>query len=247
MRRNEEFMPMRRDRGSDLSPWSQGGGFGTSSFGASPWQMMRRMQEDMDRIFGQFFGDQGGFGGALAPFGQQTGMQQWAPSVDISQDDKEWRVEVDLPGVRREDIHSEIQDHHLIVRAEMRQEEQPKGGQQGGQAQGQQGQQSQQGQQRQYAHRERRYGYFQRVLPLPENVDEENVRCEFRDGVLTVHLPKMQQIPPRGRRIPVGEGSTQSQTLAGAKGGEASTQSAEASPQTGGGASGQGKKGKNPS
>jgi len=213
MRRNEDLMPMRRERGSDLSPWYEGGGFGSSFFGSSPWQMMRRMQEDMDRVFSQLFGGSGGFG-ATAPAGQQTNLQQWAPSVDISQNDKEWCVEVDLPGVKKEDIHAEVRDHHLFLRAEMRQEEQSPGSQaQGGQPQGNQPQGSQaqgsQPQQRQYFHRERRYGYLQRVLPLPENIDEENVSCDFRDGVLTIHLPKTQQALQQGRRIPVGTGETQ--------------------------------------
>jgi len=214
MRRNEEFMPMRRDRGNDLSPWYEGGGSGSSFFGSSPWQMMRRMQEDMDRMFGQFFGGQSGFGGAMTPQGQQTGVQAWAPNADISQDDKEWRVEVDLPGVKKEDIHAEVRDQHLFIRAEMRQEEQPQGSQpQGSQPQGSQPQgaqtQGSQPQQRQYFHRERRYGYFQRVLSLPENVDEQNVSCDFRDGVLTIHLPKTQQAIQQGRRIPIGTGETQ--------------------------------------
>jgi HSP20 family protein len=223
MRRNEEYIPARRGLGSDISPWSSGGGQGSSFLGASPWQTMRRMQEDMDRIFSQFFGGQGGLGGASIQPGTQTGMQQWAPSVDISQTDKEWCIEVDLPGVKREDITTEIQDHHLFIRAEMRQEEQTPTGQQQSQQQGQpQGQ-------RQFAHRERRYGLFQRVLPLPENADEENVRCQFQNGVLTIHLPKLAQMPSRGRRIPIGEGAQQ--VTAGAKGGEVSS-AAQNAPQS---------------
>lgn len=224
MRRNEDFLPTRRGWGSDLAPERQSG-FGSSFFGASPWQMMRRMQEDMDRVFGQFFGGQGGFG-TPARTGQETGLQQWSPNIDISQTDKEWLVEVDLPGARKEDIHTEIQEHHLIIRAEMRQESEAQPGQPQGQQAGQQaGQQfgqaqGQQAGQRQYYHRERRYGYFQRVLPLAENIDEENVRCEFQNGVLTIHLPKLDQMASRGRRIPIGEG-TEQRAMAGAKGGEA--------------------------
>jgi len=235
MRRNEDQMPMRRERGSDLAPWYEGGGFGSSFFGSSPWQMMRRMQDDMDRMFSQFFGGSGG-GGAMAPAGQQGSLQQWAPNVDISQNDQEWCVEVDLPGVKKEDIHAEVRDHHLFLRAEMRQEESS----QDRPAQGSPAQANQPGQ-RQYHHRERRYGYFQRVLPLPENIDEAKVSCDFRDGVLTIHLPKTPQALQQGRRIPVGTGDTQrapeqagrmpererqedrEPAMAGARGGEASS------------------------
>jgi HSP20 family protein len=251
MRRNEEYMPARRER--DLSPMSPFGGSGQSFFGTSPWQMMRRMQEDMDRVFSQFFGGSAGSGGWPAATGQQQGMQVWTPSVDISQDDKEWRIEADLPGARKEDVHVEVRDGYLVISAEMRQGDQPQGGQtqgtpatqgqqqgtQGqqpgmqGQQQGMQGQQQgTQGQQRQYAHRERRYGYFQRVLALPDNVDEENIRCEFNNGVLNVHVPKVEPRAPQGRRIPIGAseaqqgngpGRQEQRAMAGAKGGEAAS------------------------
>lgn len=220
MRRNEEFMPMRRGREADLSPWSQPGSFGGSFFSQSPWQMMRRMHEDMDRMFSQFFGGQGGFGDLPAFGGQQATLQQWSPSVDISQNDREWCIEVDLPGVKKDDIHIQLQDGHLMLRAEMREETQPQEApagqaqgtqQQAGQAQGTQQAGQTQGApspQRQYHHRERRYGFFQRVLTLPENVNEEQISCDFRNGVLTVHLPKAEQSRPQGRRIEIGDGET---------------------------------------
>src|SRR4051794_17142287 len=122
---------MRRNDDYSLSRWQPERGLArgdfwsnpSSFFTASPWQAMRRMQEDMDRIFGQFFGQQGGIGGALAQAGQQ-----WAPNVDISQTDREWLIEADLPGVRRDDIDIQVQNHYLVLRAEMRQDE-PQGGQ----------------------------------------------------------------------------------------------------------------------
>jgi HSP20 family protein len=241
MRRNENRLPDRRDWPGSLSPASQSDLFSPSTLLASPWQMMRRMQEDMDRVFGQFFGSPFGSGGVPAQAGQPAGLQQWAPSVDISQNDKEWCIETDLPGVKPEDIDLQVQDQYLILRAELRPEEAP----QGQQAEGQSGQQptgqKQNGQQqeqpqRQYHHRERRWGYFERVLPLPENVDEGKVSCDFQHGVLTIHLPKTEPQAAQGRRIPIGAGqssaasgqtgsrASQSQAgeraMAGAKGGE---------------------------
>ena len=102
----------------------------------------------------------------------------------------------------------------------MRQGEQPQGQQPG-----------QEGRQRQHPHRERRYGYVQRILTLPDNLDEEKINCEFQNGVLTVHVPKMEQRAPQQRRIPVGEGTLQGNgnsrreepTMVGAKGGAASS------------------------
>jgi len=149
--------------------------------------MMRRMQEDLDRMFGELFGGEAGTGAAAAA--GETGLR-WAPQMDVSESDREWCVEAELPGVDRNDIHVQLENHHLVLRAETRQET---GSPSNGEAE------------RQYHHRERRYGYFQRVIPLPENVNEEQVSCEFRDGVLTVHLPKTQQGRTAARRVPIQE------------------------------------------
>jgi HSP20 family protein len=186
------------------------------------------MQEDMDRVVSQVLGGSAGTGGVPATSGQ-PGAQTWAPSVDISQNDKEWRIEADLPGVKKEDINVEVHTGYLVLGAETRQGEQPQGQQEGNQ--GRQGQQGPEGQHRQHTHRERRYGSFRRVLTLPDNLDEENIHCEYQNGVLTVHVPKMEQRAPQHRRIPVGVGTEQGNghspreepAMAGAKGGGASS------------------------
>lgn len=180
MRRSDENLPMRRGQGAGLmrSDWSDPFFGGTGS----PWQMMRRMQEDMDRVFSQFFGGAPSGEGGTTP---AAGMMQWSPNVDISSTPKEICLEADLPGVNKDDIDVTVQDHHLILKAQMRQEQKEGDGD------------------RQYHRRERRYGFFQRVIPLPENVKEDDISCEFRDGVLTVHVPRMEQPQQAGRRIPV--------------------------------------------
>jgi len=228
MRRNPDNLPARGGWGSDVAPWRESGG--TSWFEASPWQMMRRMQEDMDRVFGQVL---------RGPSSQGNPEQRssWAPSVDVSESDREWCIEAELPGVNKDQIEVHVQNHHLVMRAEMRdqQEQQPEGDQ------------------RRYHYRERRYGYFQRVFPLPESITEEDISCEFRNGVLTVHVPKREPSQAQGRRIPIQDVDTlPSETasgrmrspeellmtggpeitrreaeMAGAKGGEASSLEAE--------------------
>jgi HSP20 family protein len=229
MRRNEEYMSALRER--DLSPMGTSGGYGSSGFSTSPWLMIRGIQEDVDRVASQFFGSSAGSGGLPATIGQQ-GTQTWAPSVDISQNDKEWCIEADLPGVKKEDVNVEVRAGYLVLGAEMRRGDQPQGQQEGYQGQQrQQGQQGQEGQQRQHTHRERRYGSFQRVLTLPDNLDEDKINCEFQNGVLTVHVPKMEQRAPQQRRILVGDGTEQGNghsrraepAMAGVKGGGGSS------------------------
>lgn len=121
---------------------------------------------------------------------------QWSPSMDISQTDNEWRVEADLPGVNEEDIHVSVNNGYLTLTAEMRQGDQA----------------DEKGSERRYQQRERRYGYFERVLPLPPEVDEEKISCDFKNGVLSLHLPKSEKALAQGRRIPIGKGSTETGT-----------------------------------
>src|SRR5579862_4638861 len=103
------------DNDQETDFWGPG-----SFFNASPWQVMRRMQEDMDRAFGTMFvPGRSGLGGSTG-----QGMQTWTPTVDISQTDNEYCVEVDLPGVNKDSINVDVQDHELRIRAEMRQDNQ---------------------------------------------------------------------------------------------------------------------------
>src|SRR4051794_34818595 len=105
MRRNEEYMPAQRERG--LSLMGTPVGYGTAVVGAAPWLMTRDMNEDIDRVVSQFFGGSLRPAGSPATTGQQA-TQTWAPSVDISQNEKEWCIEADLPGVRKEDVNVEV-------------------------------------------------------------------------------------------------------------------------------------------
>jgi HSP20 family protein len=213
--------------GSDLS------GTGTALLSISPWQMMRRMQEDLDLLLNQVLSD--------TPVVPQDGqsqqqragqMQIWSPRVDVSEDDREWRIEAELPGVKQDDISIQVQNDALILRAQLRQEQEVEAEPTDGQQQGQQtksAQEQPQRQQRRYYFSERRFGYFERALALPETVDEENIRAEFRDGVLMIHLPKKEQTTQQqGRRIPV-SGSAQTST-------ERTAGAAEATEATGGAA-----------
>jgi HSP20 family molecular chaperone IbpA len=204
---------------------------------ASPWQMMRRMQEDMDRVFGQFMDPRSGITPRIAGLAQQT----WAPHIDVSETEQEYRIEADLPGVRPEDIDIQVQDGVLTLRAQMQQQdEQPQSTQQQtsqGQSQASQGQNAspQAGQEhvsrnqertgqnrdgqttqtgdrtnqppRRYYQRERRFGYFERTMSLPPNADEEHIQAEFKDGVLTLHIPKQQQAQ-QSRRIQIQSGQS---------------------------------------
>jgi len=169
---------------------------------ASPFQLMERMQQDMDRLFSQVAGfPRGGY--------RQNGIQQtpttnlWAPTVDVSETDKEYRIEVDLPGVPQDAIDVRVVESTLVIRAEMRQESSSEPNNAAKEAQPTN---QEQNAQRHYHYRERRWGRFERMFHLPPDADEENIAADFSSGVLALTVPKKasqsQQI--QGRRIAIG-------------------------------------------
>jgi HSP20 family protein len=100
-----------------------------------------------------------------------------APSVDISEDDARYVVTAELPGSKREDITVELKDQVLTIRGEKRNEREEK--------------------KEQSRWIERSYGSFSRSFTLPANASADRVKAEFRDGVLTVEVPKAEEAKPR--------------------------------------------------
>jgi len=94
----------------------------------------------------------------------------WSPAVDVQETEKEYIFKADLPDVKREDVRVEVENAVLTVEGERRREKEEKG--------------------KKFHRVEREYGKFVRRFALPTAVDEANVRAEFKDGVLNVHLPK---------------------------------------------------------
>lgn len=155
---------------------------GTAPFGdlfGSPWQMMRRMQHDLDLIFNRLMG------GEATSIGRSSLAGVWAPRLDISETEKEYLIEAELPGVKPEGIEVEARNGTLCLSAKM--------------------EESKETREKRYLHRERHYGAFERVFTLPDGVQADKIRCEFKEGVLHCHLPKSEQAQAksRGRRIPV--------------------------------------------
>jgi HSP20 family protein len=121
--------------------------------------------EGMDLMFNRlpFFG----FGRPRLGKGEYF---DWSPTADISETDKEYLIRAALPAVRKEDVKVTYEDGVLTLSGERRQEEQ---------------------QQDEKFHRvESYYGNFLRSFALPDAIDEEGIKAESRDGVLTIHVPK---------------------------------------------------------
>lgn len=123
----------------------------------------------------QFFNDLG----SGAP--EANGLM--SPAIDVSEDGGMLRVTAELPGLEKKDIELQVKDGILTLRGEKKQEEESKD--------------------RNYHRIERRYGAFYRALALPDSVDSSKVEASFKNGVLTVTLPKREETRPRS--IPIQE------------------------------------------
>lgn len=105
----------------------------------------------------------------------------WAPLVDISEDDKEFLVKAELPGLKKEEVKVTVDDGVMTVSGERKVEKEEKA--------------------KKYHRVERAYGKFERSFSLPENADSTKVNAEFKEGVLLVHLPKAEK--PAGKALEV--------------------------------------------
>jgi HSP20 family protein len=187
---------------SSLSPY-----YGGSGFGSGPFSIMRRISDEMDRLFENF-----GMGGSLFPSqgrqgegqgawdvgGYNEGMQSmWSPHVEVCERNGKLLIEADLPGMKRDDIHVRVEDDEVIIQGERRNET---SGSQGG-----------------YYRSERRYGSFYRTIPLPEGTNADSANATFKDGVLEIEFDAPRQ-SSRGRTLQIGDGGSSSQQSRGGTG-----------------------------
>jgi HSP20 family protein len=102
---------------------------------------------------------------------------QWAPLVDVIEDEKEYLIKVELPEVQKEDFKVTVDKGLLTISGERKGEKEEKG--------------------RKFHHVERYYGRFERSFSIPEDAETNNVKAEFKDGVLRVRLAKSEKPQPK--------------------------------------------------
>jgi HSP20 family protein len=110
---------------------------------------------------------------------------EWAPPADITEDEKEYVVKADLPDVKKEDVKVTVENGVLAISGERKFEQQ------------------QEDKAKKYHRVERAYGSFVRAFVLPEDADADQVKAEFKEGVLTVHLPKSEKAKPKQIEVQV--------------------------------------------
>jgi len=110
-------------------------------------------------------------------------VAEWAPLVDISEDDEEYRIKAELPEVKREDVKVTAEEGTLTIMGERKFEKEEKG--------------------RKYHRVERAYGSFGRSFSLPADASPAKVTAEFKDGVLVVHLVKDEKAKPQDVEVTI--------------------------------------------
>lgn len=168
----EGRVPVQRD--------AQGGQTASSNlpaqFANDPiWNIHR----EIDRMFDQAFQNFGGGFGTRLPslFEGSSALSNLSgamlkPNVDISESKKDYRISVEVPGVEEGDIKLELANGALTISGEKKQEHEQKD---------------------EHYHRvERSYGSFRRVISLPQDANEENIDAKFKNGLLTITVPRKQ-------------------------------------------------------
>jgi HSP20 family protein len=159
-----------------LMPFSRNQSMARWSEENDPFLAMRR---EMNRLFDDVFD---GFGLPSA-FGPVLRQMPAAPKIDVSETDNEIQITAEMPGIDQNDVEVLLEDDRLIIRGEKKEKREDKD--------------------RNYHVRERVQGAFSRTLPLPFAPDPNQVKAEFRNGVMTITIPKPQEVKQKQHRIEV--------------------------------------------
>ena len=146
----------------------------------TPFDMMRSLSQEMDRMLGDF-GVRRRW--PFMPFALEDAA--WAPELEMSEKEGKLQVRLDLPGLKKEDVKVDITDDALVVQGERRQEEEKE--------------------ELGYYRSERSYGRFFRSVPLPEGAKPETAKATFADGVLEIVMATGTPPAPAARRVEIGE------------------------------------------
>lgn len=141
-----------------------------------PFRDVVSVQDEMSRLFDDVFGQR--------PARVQWTDGIWNPSVDVTEDKDSVLVKAEMPGLNKDDIKISVQDSILTLKGEKKQEKEEK--------------------ETDYHRIERSYGSFCRSFQLPTTVRADKIKANYKDGVLSITLPKTEEVKPK--EIPIGIG-----------------------------------------
>tara|TARA_R110000868_G_scaffold117599_4_gene312153 strand:+ start:506 stop:919 length:414 start_codon:yes stop_codon:yes gene_type:complete len=135
---------------------------------------MRYEMTELDRALNPF--------NSLFNFGLERNLERsWKPNVDIHEEDENWQLSVDLPGVPKDQIKVDVVDGQLVISGERESKKESKG------------------------YSERRYGRFERRFNLPDRIEATKISASYAHGVLNLTIPKEEKAKPVSINIDVAE------------------------------------------
>jgi len=140
------------------------------------WDPWREMEDMVDRYTRAVGAPRAGTQEVL-----RTG--DWSPRVDIAETQTDFVIKVEIPEVKKDDVKVTVDNGVLTIQGERKQEKEEEG--------------------KTFHRVERHYGTFARSFTLPENVDETKIGAAFKDGMLTLQIPKAAKAKPKGIEIKV--------------------------------------------
>jgi HSP20 family protein len=136
-----------------------------------PSRDLINIQDEMNRVFDRFF--------TKDSWSDEESVSKaaWYPVVDITENNDEYELSAELPGLKKEDIHISFSDGILKLEGERKKEKEEKD--------------------TDYHRVERTFGNFCRTFRLPNTVKTDKIAADFKDGILNVRLPKMEEVKPK--------------------------------------------------
>src|SRR5579862_1003785 len=138
-----------------------------------PFHNLSTLQEQVNRLFE----------GSLPRGSDNSALTTWVPAVDIYETENELVLKADLPDVNEKDLDIRVENNMLTIRGERKFEQKVK--------------------EDNYLRIERTYGSFSRSFGLPNTVNNEGIKADYKNGVLTIELPKRAESKPRQVKVNV--------------------------------------------
>jgi HSP20 family protein len=133
----------------------------------NPFREMYALQKAVDRMFDQTVENR-------SPW---EAPAVWDVALDVAENKDEYTVKASVPGINPDDVEITFTDNTLTIKGEIKEEKEANGAQ--------------------YVLRERRYGQFSRSIGLPVHIQADSIHANYDAGVLTLHLPKAEEVKPR--------------------------------------------------
>src|SRR5262245_33855722 len=148
-----------------------------SSFSIAKWSPFHEL-EDLNKRITSFF-ERGELGKTKED--DFFAKAEWAPLVDIDEDEKEYTIKAELPDIKKEDVKVSVENDMLLISGERKMESEKKT--------------------KKHHRMERFYGNFQRAFRIPDDADGSQIKAECKNGVLCIHLPKTEKA--KGKNIDI--------------------------------------------